>query len=27
MPATTTNPFLLQDLQDASRTGQLTEAI
>ncbi len=25
MPATTTNPFLLQDLQDVSRTGQLAE--
>jgi hypothetical protein len=25
MAATTTNPFLLQDLQDVSRTGQLAE--
>jgi hypothetical protein len=26
MPATTTNLFLLQDLQDVSRTGQLAES-
>ena len=26
MPATTTNLFLLQDLQDASRTGQLADS-
>jgi hypothetical protein len=26
MPATTTNPFLLQDLQDVSGTGQLAES-
>ena len=26
MPATTTNLFLLQDLEDVSRTGQLAES-
>jgi hypothetical protein len=26
MPATTTNLFLIQDLQDGSRTGQLAES-
>jgi hypothetical protein len=26
MPATTTNPFLLQDLQDVSSAGQLAES-
>ena len=26
MPATTTNLFLLQDLEDVSRTGELAES-